>query len=133
MEQSELYTLVLGKIDTLIRENEKLRREKADLERTVKNYSTEIETLQTALKQFNQEPHVQEPHAQPESTQENAIFDKAFWEKIREIVQQSEGLQQSVMPKTQSRACSEYERLAQQFPEIFAAYGPILGFVITKG
>ena len=102
MEQSELYTLVLGKIDTLIRENEKLRREKADLERTVKNYSTEIETLQTALKQFNQEPHVQEPHAQPESTQENAIFDKAFLEKIREIVQQNEGLQQSVMPKTHS-------------------------------
>lgn len=125
MEQTELYTLVLGKIDTLIRENEKLRREKADLERTVKNYSAEIETLQTALKQFNQEPHVQ-----PDSTQDAK---KEFWGKIREILQQNDGLQQAAMPKTQSRACSEYERLAQQFPEIFAAYGPILGFVITKG
>lgn len=130
MEQTELYTLVLGKIDTLIRENEKLRREKADLERTVKNYSAEIETLQTALKQFNQEPRVQEPHAQPDSTHD---ANKEFWGKIREILQQNDGLQQAAMPKPQSHACSEYERLAQQFPEIFAAYGPILGFVITKG
>lgn len=137
MEQSELYTMILEKLDSLTRENEKLRQVNNGLECTVKKYSAEIETLRTALKQFNKEPQAQPTNAQDTPLTDlfkNGVFNKAFWEKFRETTQ-CKNLHNGIrdIAENQNRACSEYELLAKQFPDIFDTYGPILGFVITKG